>query len=449
MNAVDLAAMPPYSVEAEQSLIGALLLDNDAWDRIADIVSAEDLYRADHRHLFRGIATLIEGGKPADVVTLHEWCERELIAAYVGGLAYIGEIANNTPSSANIKRYAEIVRDRGIRRRAMALCHEGLAGLSAGGADAFEPLEALMEGLSEVAESGERGRSGPQPAGTFVREVMHLVEAAVDADGDGLIGVPTGLKELDRATLGANAGDMIVVAGRPSMGKTALALGIAEHVALVAKRPVAIFSMEMPGQQLVLRLVSSLSGVDGRKIRTAQMSDDDWGRFSFAASRIDQAPIEIDDTGGLTPTELRARARRLHRKYRAQGGLGMIVIDYLQLMRVARQGENRTQELSDISRGVKALAKELNIPIIALSQLNRSLEQRADKRPVMSDLRESGAIEQDADVIVMLYRDEYYNPDSPDRGIAELIIGKQRNGPTGTVRVAFNEATTHFADLTH
>ncbi|WP_374514030.1 replicative DNA helicase [Niveibacterium sp.] len=440
---VESVVLPPHSIEAEQSVLGALLLDNQAWDRVADQVNENDFYRAEHRYLFRGARELIDQGKSVDVVTLSEWCERNSVLQQIGGLAYLAEIANNTPSSANIQRYAEIVRDRAIRRRSIAECHTAVAELSSGALEPGVILDRVMEALSQVAESGERADSRPQSAANYVHSMLAAVEAAAESGGKGLVGVSSGLDELDTVTLGLHAADMIVVAGRPSMGKTALALAVAEHVALEEKLPVAIFSMEMPGEQLVLRMTSAISGVEGRKIRQGTMTDDEWSSFSFAAARLNSATILIDETPALTPTELRARARRLHRRH---GGLGLIVVDYLQLMRLARSSENRTQELSEISRAIKALAKELRVPVIALSQLNRAVEQRTDKRPLLSDLRESGAIEQDADLVVLLYRDDYYDSDSPDRGIAELIIAKHRNGPTGTVKAAFDERLVRFGN---
>lgn len=447
MGDLDLGApLAPHSIEAEQSIIGALLLDNDAWERIADRVGQADFYRADHRQIFAAIEYLSTHGQPADVVTVAEYCDRHGVLVQIGGLAYLAEIANNTPSSANIARYADIVRERAIRRRAIAECNDAAALLAISPGDPSRVLDQVMEGLSVVAESGERSKSGPVAAGAYVTEMLASVEAMHESGGEGLVGVPSGLSDLDKVTLGLHPSDMIVIAGRPSMGKTALALALAENVAIQEKLPVAIFSMEMPGQQLVLRMTSSISGIESRKIRLGTMTDDEWSSFSFAAARLNNAKILIDETPALTPTELRARARRLHRKC---GGLGLIVVDYLQLMALARQPENRTQELSEISRSIKALAKELKVPVIALSQLNRGVEQRSDKRPLMSDLRESGAIEQDADLVVLLYRDDYYNSDSQEQGVAELIIAKHRNGPTGTIKVRFEDRITRFSDLRH
>lgn len=438
--------LPPHSIEAEQSLIGALLLDNSVWDMVSDIVGVEDLYRADHRRILEAIEELISKGRNADVVTVFEILQRDGVAASVGGLAYLAEIANNTPSTAGITRYAEIVREKAIARRAIVACYQCIETI----AKAAQPgvvLDATMQSFSEIAESGERAKVGPRPAADFILEMTEAVEAASNNDGKGLIGTATGLGELDRMTLGLQAGDMVVIAGRPGMGKTALALNIAEHVSINLALPVLVFSMEMPGAQLALRMTSSLSGVDSQMIRQAKMTEDEWQSFGIASAQVASAPIDFDETGSLTPTEMRARARRV---YRRRGKLGLIVLDYLQLMQLpaGRRTENRNAELTEISRAIKALAKELHVPVIALSQLNRNLEQRQNKRPNASDLRESGAIEQDADLIMFIYRDEIYNADSPDRGMAEVIIGKQRNGPTGVVKLAFDSACSRFRDCT-
>jgi replicative DNA helicase len=438
-------------MEAEQSLLGSLLLENDVWDRVADVVGAADFYRADHRHIFTAIVGLIEHGKAADVVTVYEHLNQLRLADAVGGLAYLAEMANSVPSTANAKRYAEILRERAIARRMIEVCSDAIGQAHTPSAiDGLSTemglLDHTMQRLGEIAESGVRARSGPRPVAEYAEELTHLLDQAAEGDGDGLVGVSTGLRELDRRTLGLSGGDVVVIAGRPGMGKTSLALNMAEHIAVTLGKPALIFSMEMPGSQLLMRMTSSLSGVDSQKIRVARLTDQEWSLFSIAMSKVGRAPIEIDETGALTPTELRARARRAHRRL---GGLGVIVVDYLQLMQVGdkRRSENRNAELTEISRSIKALAKELGVPILALSQLNRSLEQRHNRRPVMSDLRESGAIEQDADVILFIYRDEVYNADTADRGAAEIIIGKQRNGPIGTVNVAFDAVCSRFRDL--
>ncbi|AUM01005.1 replicative DNA helicase [Rhodocyclaceae bacterium] len=435
--------LPPHSLEAEQSLIGGILLDNTAWERVADLVNEADFYRDDHRRIYRHIAKLIDLGKPADVVTVFESLEKSGEAEQAGGIAYLAEIANSTPSAANIRRYAEIVRERSILRKLVAVGDEiAASALAPSGKDAKVLLDEAEAKVFEIAEAGARHSSGFVPIQPLLKQVVDRVQELYDRDNPSdVTGVPTGLVDLDAITSGLQPSDMIVVAGRPAMGKTTFALNIAEHIAVECRLPVAIFSMEMPGTQLATRFISSIGRIDQSKIRSGRLSDEDWQRLTAAMGKLYDAPIYIDETPGLNPIDLRARCRRLARQC---GKLGLIVIDYLQLMSSTRESDNRAAELSDISRSVKSLAKELHVPIIALSQLNRSLEQRPNKRPVMSDLRESGAIEQDADIIMFIYRDEVYNPDSPDKGTAELIIGKHRNGPTGMVRMTFIGESTRF-----
>jgi replicative DNA helicase len=435
--------LPPHSLEAEQSLIGGILLDNTAWERIADLVNEADFYRDDHRRIYRHIAKLIDLGKPADVVTVFESLEKSGEAEQAGGIAYLAEIANSTPSAANIRRYAEIVRERSILRKLVAVGDEiAASALAPSGKDAKVLLDEAEAKVFEIAEAGARHSSGFVPIQPILKQIVDRVQELYDRDNPSdVTGVPTGLVDLDAITSGLQPSDMIVVAGRPAMGKTTFALNIAEHIAVECRLPVAIFSMEMPGTQLATRFISSIGRIDQSKIRSGRLSDEDWQRLTAAMGKLYDAPIYIDETPGLNPIDLRARCRRLARQC---GKLGLIVIDYLQLMSSTRESDNRAAELSDISRSVKSLAKELHVPIIALSQLNRSLEQRPNKRPVMSDLRESGAIEQDADIIMFIYRDEVYNPDSPDKGTAELIIGKHRNGPTGMVRMTFIGESTRF-----
>lgn len=436
--------LPPHSVEAEQSLIGGILLDNAAWDRIADLVSEVDFYRDEHRRIFHNIARLIEQGKPADVVTVYESLDKSGDAQHVGGLAYLGEIANNTPSAANIRRYAEIVRERAILRKLVAVGDEIAAhALTPAGRDASLILDEAEGKILGIRDEGSRQSGGFTPIQPVLGQVVDRIQELYDRDNPAAVtGVPTGLVDLDKMTSGLQATDMIIVAGRPGMGKTSFALNIAESVALEAQLPVAVFSMEMPATQLVMRFISSVGRLDQHRLRTGRLNDDEWQRLSFALGKLHEAPIYIDETPGLNPIDLRARARRLHRQ--CGGKLGLIVIDYLQLMSSHKETDNRAAELSEISRSVKSLAKELCVPIMALSQLNRSLEQRPNKRPVMSDLRESGAIEQDADIIMFVYRDEIYNPDTQDKGKAELIIGKHRNGPTGMVPLTFLGEYTRF-----
>jgi replicative DNA helicase len=440
---IDRIRVPPNSVEAEQSVLGGLLLENSAWDRIGDLLREDDFYRADHRLIWRHIARMVEASRPADALTVAESLERNNELDEVGGLAYIAGLSQNTPSAANIRRYAEIVRERSVMRQ---LAEVGTAiADSAYNPSGREPAQLLDEAESkvfEIAEAGSRGKQGFFSMPQLLTEVVERIDMLYNRDNSSdVTGVPTGYADLDEMTSGFQPGDLVIVAGRPSMGKTAFSLNIAENVALDTGLPVAVFSMEMGAAQLVMRLIGSVGRLDQHRLRTGRLLDEDWQRLTAAVGRLNDAPMHIDETPALNSLEVRARARRLHRQY---GKLGLIVLDYLQLMSSTSQGENRATEISEISRGLKALAKELNVPVVALSQLNRSLEQRPNKRPIMSDLRESGAIEQDADVILFIYRDEVYNPDSPDKGTAEIIIGKQRNGPIGTVKLTFRGENTRF-----
>ncbi len=438
--------LPPHSIEAEQSLIGGLLLDNQAWDRIADIVSDADFYRDDHRRIFRRIRGLIEQNKPADVVTVYEAIEKHNEVEQAGGLAYLGEIANNTPSAANIRRYAEIVHERAVLRHLVTVGDEiSASALNPAGKDVKQLLDQAEQRVFEIAESGSKTSQGFVAIQPLLGEVVERIQELYDQENPSEItGVPTGFTDLDIMTSGLQPGDMIVVAGRPSMGKTAFALNIAEHVGVDLGLPVAIFSLEMSGPQLAMRFLSSTGRLDAHRVRTGRLNDDEWDKMTVALGKLHSAPIHIDETGAITATDLRARARRLARQF--GGKLGLIVIDYLQLMTSSKEGENRATEISEISRSIKSLAKELKVPVIALSQLSRKVEERTDKRPLMSDLRESGAIEQDADIIIMMYRDEYYKPDTQDKGLAEVIIGKHRNGPTGTVKLTFLGEYTKFVN---
>jgi len=438
--------LPPHSIEAEQSLIGGLLIDNAAWDRIGDVVRETDFYRDDHRRIFRHIGKLIQNGRPADVVTVYESIEGSNEVDQTGGLAYLGEIANATPSAANIRRYAEIVRERAILRQLVTTGDE-IAGsaLNPAGRDVKQLLDEAERKIFQIAEAGNRSSNGFVAIQPLLGEVVERMETLLARDNQSdITGVATGFVDLDKMTSGLQGGDMIVVAGRPSMGKTAFALNIAEHVGVDQRLPVAIFSLEMSGPQLATRFLSSVGRIDQSKLRTGRLTDDEWDRMTVALGKLHEAPIHIDETGAINSTDLRARARRLHRQF---GKLGLIVIDYIQLMSSGREGENRATEISEISRSIKALAKELDVPIIALSQLSRKVEERNDKRPLMSDLRESGAIEQDADIILMMYREEYYKPDTQDKGTAEAIIGKHRNGPVGTVRLTFLGEFTRFENF--
>ncbi|MDD5248411.1 MAG: replicative DNA helicase [Rhodocyclaceae bacterium] len=438
--------LPPHSIEAEQSLIGGLLLDNTAWDRIADMVVEGDFYRDDHRRIFAHIRKLVETGRPADVVTIYESIEKSNEVDQTGGLAYLGEIANATPSAANIRRYAEIVHERAVLRRLVTVGDEiAASALNPAGRDVKVLLDQAEQKVFEIAESGAKSSQGFEAVPDLLGRVVERIEVLYNRDNPSdITGVPTGFHDLDKMTSGLQPGDMIVVAGRPSMGKTAFALNIAEHVGVDVGLPVAIFSLEMSGPQLATRFLSSVGRLNQNTIRTGRLTDDDWDKMTNALGKLHEAPIHVDETGAINATDLRARARRLHRKC---GKLGLIVIDYIQLMTSSRDNENRATEISEISRSIKALAKELEVPIIALSQLSRKVEERNDKRPQMSDLRESGAIEQDADIIMMMYRDEYYNKDTKDPGVAEVIICKHRNGPTGSVRLTFLGEYTKFENF--
>jgi len=437
---------PPHSIEAEQAVLGGLLLDNAAWDRIADFISSGDFYRHDHRLIYEAIARLVEHSRPADVVTVYEALQSGGKAEDAGGLAYLNALAQNTPSAANIRRYAEIVRDRAVLRRLVSVGDEiATSALNPQGRETKDILDEAEAKVFAIAEAGSRGRQGfvdIQPLLTKVVErISELYEQANPSD---VTGVPTGFVDIDRMTSGLQKGDLIVVAGRPSMGKTAFALNIGEHVAIDLQMPVAVFSMEMGAQQLAVRLLSSVGRINQQRLRTGRLETDDWPKLTATVRRIQDAPLYIDETPALNSIELRARARRQAREC---GQLGLIIIDYLQLMSATSLGENRATEISEISRSLKALAKELQVPVIALSQLNRTVESRTDKRPVMSDLRESGAIEQDADVIFALYREEQYNPDTTEKGVAEVLILKQRNGPTGRVPLRFAGEFTRFDNL--
>jgi replicative DNA helicase len=438
--------IPPHSVEAEQSVIGGLLLDNAAWDSVAGMIVDGDFYRDEHRRIFRQIASLLDKAKPADVVTVSEALDAAGDGASTGGLAYLGELAANTPSAANIRRYAEIVRERAILRKLVSAADEiAQSAFAPMGRDAKTLLDEAEARVFAIAEAGARHQGGFQHINPLLNAVVDRIQELHDRDNPSdITGVPTGFIDLDAMTSGLQGGDLIVVAGRPSMGKTAFALNIAEHVAVDVGLPVAVFSMEMGGSQLAMRMLSSIGRLDSHRVRTGRLTDDEWSRLSFALGKLHEKPLYIDESGALNPIDLRARARRLHRQC---GKLGLIVVDYLQLMTTTRQGENRATEVSDISRSLKSLARELEVPVIALSQLSRKVEERNDKRPLMSDLRESGAIEQDADIIMMMYREEYYKPDTQDKGTAEVIIGKQRNGPTGTVRLTFLGEYTRFENL--
>lgn len=441
----DIAAlkMAPHSLEAEQAVLGGLLLDNQAWDQVAELLTDQDFYRYEHRLIYQAIEQLEARSQPFDPITLSETLKSMGELEHVGGEVYLFEIAQNTPSTANIKAYAGIVRERSVLRQLIGVAHQiADTAFSPEGRDSASLLDEAERKVFEIAQSDLRGQ-GPQDVKTLVAEAMNRIDTLYRMK-KAVTGLETGYTDFDNMTSGLQQSDLVIIAGRPSMGKTTFAMNIAEHAALKSGLPVLVFSMEMPGDSLAMRMLSSLGRIDQNKIRTGRLEDDDWPRLGSAVALLSSAKMFIDDTPGLTPTELRSRARRLVRE---QGEIGLIVIDYLQLMRVPQFSDNRVAEISEISRSLKALAKELRVPVIALSQLNRSLEQRADKRPVMSDLRESGAIEQDADLITFIYRDEVYNPETRDKGIAEIIIAKQRNGPIGKVALTFLGKYTRFENF--
>ena len=438
--------IPPHSLEAESSVLGGLLLDNSAWDRVGDLVTDSDFYRYEHRLVFSAVAALINSSRPADVITVFEHLQSLGKADEVGGLAYLNSLAQYVPSASNIRRYGEIVRERAILRKLVTASDEiATTAFSPKGRPVAQILDEAEQKIFHIGEEGSRMKQGFQSMNSLVVDLLDRVEEMSQNPND-ITGVPTGFHDFDRMTSGMQPGDLIVLAARPSMGKTALAINIAENVAVQEGLPVAVFSMEMGASQLAVRIVGSIGRIDQGHLRTGKLSDDEWPRLTEAIEKLRNVSLHIDETPGLTPSELRANARRLSRQC---GKLGLIVVDYLQLMTGSSSdgSDNRATELGEISRGLKMLAKELQCPVIALSQLNRSVEQRTDKRPMMSDLRESGAIEQDADVIMFIYRDDYYNKDSKEPGVAEVIIGKQRNGPTGTVKLAFLKPITKFESL--
>lgn len=446
----DSLKIPPHSVEAEQSVLGGLLIsgrsnDSSAWDTIADKITEEDFYRQDHRLIFRAIADLVENNSPLDLLTVQEWLKQRHELENAGGFVYLATIVKDTPSVANIGAYAQIVREKSVLRQ---LINVGTSiadsAFNAQGRHSKEILDEAEQKVFKIAEQGAKQNQAFKSLKKLLKVTLEHIEELSKLNSN-VTGVSTGYHELDEMTSGLQKGDLIIVAGRPSMGKTTFSMNIAEYAAAHKKLPTAIFSMEMPAEQLTLRLLSSMGRVDQHRVRTGKLTDEDWPRIATAVKIFADVPMFIDDSPALSPTEVRARARRLMREH---GQLGLIVLDYLQLMQTGSTNENRATEISEISRSLKALAKELSVPVIALSQLNRSLEQRPNKRPVMSDLRESGAIEQDADVIIFIYRDEVYHPDSADKGTAEIIIAKQRNGPIGTMRLTFLGKYTRFENYT-
>ncbi|MGB0662235.1 MAG: replicative DNA helicase [Pontibacterium sp.] len=440
---VDAKAIP-HSIEAEESVLGGLMLDNDAWDSVSEVVTESDFYRRDHRVIYRTMERLISNHQPIDVVTLSEELGRVAELDNAGGLDYLVDLAKNTPSASNIVAYAEIVKDRSLLRQVISAAQDiADSAFTPDGRASEEILNEAEATIFKIAEA-RPNQGGPEAIGPLLKKAINRIEELFENQDD-LTGVTTGFDELDKRTAGLQPSDLIIVAARPSMGKTTFAMNLVENALMAQDKPVLVFSLEMPADQLITRMLSSVGRIDQTRVRTGKLEDDDWNKLTFASSALQGKPLFIDDTAGISPNEMRARARRIVREH---GDIALIMVDYLQLMQIkSGKTEGRTAEISEISRSLKALAKELECPVVALSQLNRSLEQRPNKRPVNSDLRESGAIEQDADVIMFIYRDEVYKEDSPDKGIAEIIIGKQRNGPIGTARLAFVGKHTRFENL--
>ena len=436
---------PPYSVEAEQSVLGGLMLENRHWDDLANKLGAEDFYREDHQLIYRAIAELASAHRPCDFITLSEHLKARGQLEAAGGIAYLGTLANDTPSAANVMAYAEIVRERAVLRSLVGVGSEiAELGYRPDGREYPELLDLAEQQVFRLRAKADRSKNDYYEMPTLIDSVERKLEQLRLNNGQ-LAGLPTGFHDLDRSTTGLHPGDLVIVAGRPSMGKTSFALNIAEHVVMSEKKPALVFSMEMPAEQLVLRVLSSFASLPMGKLRSGELDDRDMDSLVSASGFLRAAPLYIDETGAMSPLDVRARARRVKSRH----GLGLIVVDYIQLMQVPGTKDNRTGEIAEISRSLKALGKELEVPVIALSQLNRGVEQRDNKRPRMSDLRESGGIEQDADLVLFIYRDEVYNKDSPDKGTAEIIIAKQRNGPLGTVRTAFKGEFTRFSNLAH
>ena len=443
-------ALPPHSIEAEQSMLGGLLLENSAYERVADVLTDDDFYRHEHKLIYRAISTLINENRPADIITVQEVLERNDQLSHAGGFEYLLTLAQSTPSAANIRRYAEIVRERSIIRQLAEIGTEiARNAYNPQGKSAEQLLDEAENQVFQIAESTAKSKQGFLEMPDLLQQNIERIDALYQRDNPNEVtGIATGFTDLDKMTSGLQAGDLVIVAGRPSMGKTAFAINIAEHVAISGKLPVAVFSMEMGGAQLVMRMLSSVGRLDQSVLKNGSLKDEHWERLNEAVAKLTDAPIFIDETAGLSALELRARARRLARRFNNQ--LGLIVIDYLQLMSGSGRNDNRASELGEISRSLKALAKELQVPVIALSQLSRTVEQRTDKRPMMSDLRESGAIEQDADLIMFMFRDEYYTKEqSQFKGLAECIIGKHRNGPTGRVFLTFMGQFTRFENAAY
>lgn len=441
-NSVEKLKVPPHSIEAEQSVLGSMLIDPESWDKVAELVTDSDFYNRSHQIIYRAITRLLNKSAPIDLITVSEELDHHDELDDAGGFAYLGELAKNTPSSANVVSYAQIISERAITRELIGVAHEiAEVGYNPEGRDSADILDLAESKVFEIAERRTGENEGPRDVEAVLGKTIDRLEILVKTNKE-VTGVTTGFTDLDKKTSGLQPSDLIIVAARPSMGKTTFAMNLVENAMMSEEKPVLVFSLEMPSEQIMMRMLASLSRVDQTKIRTAQLDDGDWARISNTMSMLkDKDRLFVDDSSGLTPMDVRSRARKLARE---RGGISLIMIDYLQLMRVPSLSDNRTLEIAEISRSLKALAKELEVPVVALSQLNRSLEQRADKRPVNSDLRESGSIEQDADLIMFIYRDEVYHENSEEKGVAEIIIGKQRNGPIGTSRLTFQGQFSRF-----
>jgi len=433
----------PHSIEAEQAVLGGLMLSNSGFDAVASLISDKDFFASDHQLIFQTMGQLNAEQKPLDIITLSEALQNNRQLDQIGGSSYLVELSNNTPSSANINAYAQIVLERSIIRQLITAASDIVKkGYNPLGWDSNKLLAEAEKRLVAIIES-RPNQGGFLSVNELLKEVVERIDQLFNSDAD-ITGLSTGFADLDEKTSGWQPSDLVIVAGRPSMGKTSFAMNMAEHAVLHQEKPMLVFSMEMPASQLIMRMMSSLGKIDQTKLRAGNLSEDDWPRLSSAASRLKDRPLFIDDTPGITPMELRNRIRQVTREH---GQPGMVLVDYLQLMSGSVATENRTNEISQISRELKNIAREFNCPVIALSQLSRNLENRPNKRPINSDLRESGAIEQDADVVVFIYRDEVYNEESPDKGVAEIIIGKQRNGPIGTCKLTFLGKYTRFENL--
>ena len=439
---VEKLKVPPHSIEAEQAVLGSMLIDRESWDKVAELVTDADFYNHSHQVIFKVILKLLGESQPVDLITVSEALEHRNELEDAGGFAYLAELAKNTPSSANVTSYAKIVSERAITRELIGVAHEiAEVGYNPEGRDSADILDMAESKVFEIAEKRTGENEGPRDVDSVLDKTIKRLESLIETSKE-VTGVTTGFSDLDKKTSGLRPSDLIIVAARPSMGKTTFAMNLCENAMMAETKPVLVFSLEMPSEQIMMRMLASLSRVDQTRIRTAQLDDQEWARVSNTMAMLkDKDNLFIDDSSGLTPMDVRSRARKLARE---RGGISLIMVDYLQLMRVPSLSDNRTLEIAEISRSLKALAKELEVPVVALSQLNRSLEQRADKRPVNSDLRESGSIEQDADLIMFIYRDEVYHENSEYKGIAEIIIGKQRNGPIGTSRLTFQGQFSRF-----